>query len=134
MSHIKTYADMCDEKKRLQALLEIQKKRVIDDWHGVKEELEPVRNVFGVVGKMARSDKSNPLLNLGLKVASELFIKNFVLSKAGWATRLAVPFVVKNYSSHLIAEKGKNFIAKIGRLFGKRSDHHSVKPDETIIN
>src|SRR5687767_12274498 len=95
---IKTYSDMCEERERLKNLLVLQKQRVSDDWTAVKDSLSPVKNVFGAMGKMAHADRSNPLVNVGLKMASDLFLKNFVLAKAGWITKLAVPFVVRNYS------------------------------------
>lgn len=117
---IKTYSDLCEERDRLKNLLVIQRQRVIDDWGEVKEEFQPVKNVFGVVGKMARGDKSNPFINMGLKFASDIVLKNFVLARAGWITRLAVPFVMKNYSSHLLADKGRNFFSKLGSLFNRK--------------
>jgi len=122
---IRTYADLCAERERLQVLLASQKQRVIEDWNGVKDELTPVKNAFGIVGKMAKGDKTNPLVNMGLKLASDLFLKNFVLAKAGWVTKLAVPFVVKNYSSHLLRDSGKSVFGKLGRLFGKRKHHYN---------
>lgn len=114
---IKTYTDLCEERERVKLLLESQKQRIRDDWQDLKNEFLPVKNVFGVVGKMTSPDKSNPLVSVGLKVASDLFLKNFVLAKAGWVTKLAVPFVVKNYSSHLLAEKGGRFLGKVVNLF-----------------
>jgi|SRR5688500_10868874 len=117
---IKTYTDLCEERERVKLLLEVHRQRVKDDWQELKHEFLPVKNAFGVVGKMTSSDKSNPLLNAGLKVASDLFLKNFVLAKAGWVTKLAVPFVVKNYSSHLLAEKGGRFLGKVVNLFKGR--------------
>lgn len=117
---IKTYTDLCEERERVKLLLEVQRQRVKDDWQDLKHEFLPVKNAFGVVGKMTSSDKSNPLLNAGLKVASDLFLKNFVLAKAGWVTKLAVPFVVKNYSSHLLAEKGGRFLGKVVKLIKGR--------------
>ena len=123
---IKTYNDLREEKERLKNLLVLQRQRVVEDWNGVKEEFAPVQNVFGTLGKMANGDKSNPLVNIGLKLASDLFLKNFVLAKAGWATKLAVPFVVKNFSSHLLAGKGKVFFSKLGKIFShKRRDHEN---------
>jgi len=128
-THIKTYNDLIAERDRLQALLAVQRQRVIDDWSAVKAELEPVNNVFSVVGKMASSDKSHPLMNLGLQFASDIFLKNFVLAKAGWVTRLAVPFMMKNYSSHLIAEKGRNLFVKLRNLFqSKKHRHYEPEP------
>ncbi len=119
-STIKTYSDLCEERDRVKNLLAVQRQRVVDDWQQVKEELSPVRNAFGVLGKIAHADKSNPLVNIGLQIASEAFLKNFILAKAGWVTKLAVPFVMRNYSSHLIAEKGRNFLGKLGSIFSRK--------------
>jgi hypothetical protein len=120
---IKTYADLCEERERIKSLLVVQRQKVKDDWESLKEEFLPVKNAFGVVGKMTHPDRSNPLINAGLKAASDLFLKNFVLAKAGWVTKLAVPFVVKNYSSHLIAEKGGNFLGRVFNFFTKKRTH-----------
>jgi hypothetical protein len=132
-SSIRTYADVIAEKERLEALLIIQKQRLLADWESVKTELEPVNNAIGVIGKFAQSDKSNPLLNMGLKFASDIFLKNFVFAKAGWVTRLAVPFVMKNYSSHLIADNGKGLLDRIkglGRLFTSRKNKYHEQPQQ----
>jgi hypothetical protein len=117
---IKTYADLCEERDRVKSLLIVQRQKIRDDWEELKEEFLPVKNAFGVVGKMTHADKSNPLINAGLKVASDLFLKNFVLAKAGWVTKLAVPFVVKNYSSHLFAEKGGNILGRVFNFFTRK--------------
>jgi hypothetical protein len=138
MSHpIKTYADLCEERDRIKTLLVVQRQKIKDDWEDLKGEFLPVKNAFGVVGKMTHADKSNPLINMGLKVASDLFLKNFVLAKAGWVTKLAVPFVVKNYSSHLLAEKGGNFIGKVINFFTskrrRRSDVQFKKKEDNFF-
>lgn len=125
---IKTYSDLCEERDRLKGLLIVQKQRVEDDWEGLKEEFLPVQHAMGVIGKMAKPDTHHPLMNAGLKVASELFVRNFILGKAGWLVKLAVPFVVKNYSSHIIADKGKNFLEKVSKILKGRK---KAKPDQT---
>jgi hypothetical protein len=132
---IKTYADLCEERERIKNLMVLQKQKIKDDWKDLREEFLPVKTALGVVGKMASADKSNPLLNAGLKVASDLFLRNFILAKAGWVTKFAVPFVVKNYSSHLLAEGGGNFLDKLANLFkGKRrkSNAHAKKQNGDI--
>ena len=127
MNNIKSYEDLIHERARLQALLVVQRQQVINNWNDVKIELEPVNNAFDVIGKMTHSDKTNPLLNMGLKFASELFLKNFVFARAGWVTRMAVPFVMKNYSSHFISENGKGLINKIKGLGSFFTSHKNKK-------
>ena len=85
---INKYSDLCEERERVKNLIVIQKQRIHEDWENLKAEFVPVKNVFGVVGKMTHADKSNPVINMGLKVASDLFLKNFVLGKAGWVAKL----------------------------------------------
>jgi hypothetical protein len=127
-STIKTYDDFLEEKERVKNLLALHKQRVVTHWEEVKMEFTPVTNAFGVIGKMAKPDKTNPLLNTGLKIASEVFLTNFVLAKAGWIAKLAIPFVMKNYSSHMLAEKGKVLLDKLGGLFKHRKNGQEVTP------
>lgn len=118
---IRTYSDLCEERERVKNLLVVQKQRMRDDWDGLKNEFLPVKKVFGVMGKMTSPNKNtNPLMSKGLKVAFDVFITKFVLSKAGWVTKLAVPFVLSNYSTHMIADKGQNFIAKVASFLNSK--------------
>lgn len=131
---IKTYDDLVAERKRLEALIVIQKERVVHDWEAVKNEFEPVNHTFGAIGKFTHADKSNPLVNMGLKFASDIFLKNFVLAKAGWVTRLAVPFVMKNYSSHLLSDNGKGIVDKlkgIGNIFKRKHRKYEPRQEDT---
>lgn len=138
---IKTYKDLCEERERLQVQLVAKKQRVKDDWRDLKSELDPVKSAFGLVGKITHPDRSNPLVNAGLKLASDVFLKNFILAKAGWATRLAVPFVVKNFSSHMLVEKGAGIFEKVSNLFKKKKAYNQpYKPyvmndkDNKVVN
>src|SRR5690349_12574146 len=120
---IKTYSDLCAERERLQNLAVVQKQRMKDDWDGLKHEFNPFKKAVGALGKMTRPDNSNPMFNAGIKVATDLFITKFVLGKAGWITKLAVPFVVKNYSTHLFAEKGRSFITRVAAFLNSKNKY-----------
>jgi hypothetical protein len=120
---IKTYSDLCEERERLKNMLVVQKQRMKDDWDGLKHELNPFKKAAGVFGKFARADKSNPLMNTGVKVATDIFITKFVLGKAGWLTKALVPFVLTNYSTHMLADKGKNFISRISTFLNNKKKY-----------
>lgn len=126
---IRTYKDLSEERARLNNLMVVQRQRIKTDWEELKDEFTPVTKAFGVMEKFATADRSNPLINMGLKLAGDLFLQSFVLGKAGWAMKLAVPFVVKNYSSHILVEKGTALINKLGNLFrGKKKK--TATPDD----
>lgn len=119
---IKTYNDLCEERDRLKSLQAVQKQRVKESWEDLKNEFGPVKSAFGVIGKMTHRDNSNPLINAGINMATNLFITKFVLGRAGWLTKLAIPFVVKNYASHEFAEKGKKLFSKLGAFFSRKKE------------
>ncbi|MBL7736967.1 MAG: hypothetical protein JNL51_16030 [Chitinophagaceae bacterium] len=133
---IKTYDDLLKEKERLKEQLRLQRQHIEDNWGALKTELEPVRNTFNLVGKMTRGDTSNPLINIGLGMASDLLLRKLLLGKAGWLLKAGIPLLVKNYSSHLIADKGKSLVKTIARLLRKKSHRESEpiaeEPEEPV--
>lgn len=129
-SSIKTYDDLLKEKERLKEQLKAQRQNLEGNWDALKTELEPVKNAFNLVGKMTRADKSNPLINMGLGMASDLLLKRLLLGRAGWLLRAGVPLLLKNYSSHLVAEKGKSLLRTVGRLLRKKTHRSEPLMDE----
>ena len=122
---IKTYNDLVQEKERLRLQLVEKKQKMGENWGVLKDELSPVNNAFGVIGKMTKGDTSNPLVTMGLRLASETLLKNLLFARAGWLTKLAVPLLVKNFSSHLVVDKGRSLVQKIrrgnwGKVFRKK--------------
>jgi hypothetical protein len=110
---IQTYDDLLEEKKRLEELLIVQKQEISANWVEVKESLKPVNNIFAFFGKLTHRDKSNPIVNMSIDIAGDLLLKRILLARAGWLTRLAVPYILKNYSSNVFSHKGKSFVHKI---------------------
>lgn len=110
---IQTYDDLLEEKKRLEQLLIVNKEQISTNWIEMKKEFEPVNNVVSFFSKLTTRDKTNPLVNIGIDVAGDLVLRKILLARFGWATRLVVPFLLKNYSSNVLADKGKSFIHKV---------------------
>ena len=110
---IQSYDDLLEEKKRLEQLLIVHKEQISTNWIEMKKEFEPVNNVISFFSKLTTRDKTNPLVNIGIDVAGDLVLRKILLARFGWATRLVVPFLLKNYSSNVLADKGKSFIHKI---------------------
>jgi hypothetical protein len=60
-------------------------------------------------------------------------VKNFILSRAGWLTRLVVPFFLKNYSSHFLAEQKDKWIEKLKNWLGHKNgkEHHNEEKEKS---
>jgi hypothetical protein len=122
MRIIKTYEDLLAEKEELTAQLSIQKAFIKQDVKAIKEELKPASDIIGLFRKMGTKDKSNPAVVFGVDVATDLFIKNTLLRKGGWLTRLIVPFLVKNLSTHWLTPKTNKPALINGNFFQRLVD------------
>lgn len=130
MSKIKTYDDLEAEKIRLTALLKNHEEAIRYDMAGVREGLKPVSKAVNVINKMATRDNSGPMLNFGLEMGIDILLRRFVLRRAGWFTKIVVPYMVKNYSSHILGEeKREALLQKMRDFFSKVRPKPQAEPD-----
>lgn len=125
---IRTYEDLLEEKARLKLLLNAQKELVRQDINQLKQELAPVRSAISMVGKLTTKENRYDILTIAADTVIDLVVRKMVLSKAGFITKLAVPFFMKNFSSHVIADNKDKIISKLASWFGKKN----VNGKETI--
>jgi hypothetical protein len=123
---ITTYEELLLEKQRLTLLLQAQKELVRHDINDIREELKPLQSAVSVVTKLATKDRRNLLLTTATDSLIDLVLKKIVLSKAGWITKLAVPFMAKNFSSHFIADNKEAIMAQIRSLFAGKKQANGV--------
>ena len=118
---IRTYNDLLEEKERLKLLLSAQKELVREDINQIKQELAPVKSAISMVGKFATKDNRNWILTTAADTIIDLVVRKMVLSKAGLITKLVVPFFMKNFSSHVIADNKNKIISKLSSWFSKKN-------------
>lgn len=120
MSKIRTYQDLLQEEQRLKEQLKRQETLVRQDLMAFKENLEPVKKVYDQVHKIFTRDNRVPVFNIGLEMGIDILLRRFILRRAGWFARIFVPYIMKNYASHIIGEeKRKAIIKKVQDLFNK---------------
>jgi len=118
---IRTYEDLEKEEQLLEELLRSQKELIHIEIDLLKQQLKPAQMALQFVGKITTADKHNPLLTGGANTIIDTVLKNFVLARSGWITKLLVPFFVKNYSSHLIADNKDTIINKVASIFSSKN-------------
>ena len=122
---IRSYHDLLNEKERLEIILKAQKETLRRDIYelkeGIIEEIEPIRSFVSFASKLVRRDGSNPILNAGADTLINLIVKKLILSRAGWLTKRIVPFLLKNFSSHIIAENKEALLDKLFSWVGKKN-------------
>lgn len=115
---ISTYEELLNEEQllllKLQTEREIIKEDIRDIKLDIKEKFEPLSSVLSVVQKGVSRDTGNWLMNTTVNKAIDLVVKKLILGRAGWLTKLVVPFFLKNYSSHFIASHKDEIMDKLG--------------------
>jgi hypothetical protein len=120
MSKIRTYEHLLQEEQRLKQQLKSQELVIRQDLMGMKENFEPVRKVYDTVHKVFTRDNRVPVFNIGLEIGIDMLLRRFILARAGWFAKTFVPYIIKNYSSHIIGEeKRRAVVKKIQDLFNK---------------
>lgn len=109
---IGTYEDLLQEEQRLTGQLASYKELIKDDIAGIKEGLNPIKNVAKTVRSLFTRDDNGPLLNFGMNFGLDVFLRKILLGRASWITKVVVPYVIKNYASHLITEDQRKTVAK----------------------
>lgn len=126
---IRSYDELLIEKQRLQSLLVAQRELIRYDIQGLKEELKPALTAVSLIGKITTRDTSNPLVSSATNSVVDFLLKKVVLSRAGWLSRLTIPFFVKNLSSHVIAEHKDNIMNKLFSFIGHKNGHDKEKAE-----
>lgn len=118
MSSIKTYQDLEAEEKRLNALLYSHKENIKDSFTAVKQSLNPFRQAVDTAKRLFSRDKTNPMMKFGLDLGVDVLIRRFLLAKAGWFTKIVIPFFIKNYSTHFVNQyKKSKLLQKVWGFF-----------------
>ena|SRR5829696_7749719 len=125
---IRSYDDLEREEELLEELLQAQKQLVQLDIQQLKAQLKPAHAALQIFSKITTADKHNPLLTQGANTAIDFILKKVVLARAGWITKILVPLVVKNYSSHYIADHKQDIVQKIFSLFSGNKNGRANGP------
>jgi predicted RecB family nuclease len=117
---IRTYEDLLQEEQRLLEKVKATEALIKEDISGLKHGLKPLNNVVDTIKKFTTRDPVNPLINFGLNLSVDLLIRRLLLNKAGWLTKVVVPFIVKNYSSHLLHQQQRvKLMKKVQDIFNR---------------
>lgn len=117
---IRTYEDLLEEQQRLMGILKGHEALMKQDMAGVRNGLKPVGKVMNMVNKFSTRDQTGPFANFGLEFGLDLLLRRFILARTGWFTKIAVPYLVKNYASHVITEEKRTvLVQKINAFFQK---------------
>jgi hypothetical protein len=118
MKEIKSLKELKAEKARLKLQLSSTEELIREDVEWINQELSPLRQA-GKLFSSAMVNKNHGILNNGVRFTIDGILKNLILSRAGWITRLVVPYLAKNLSSNYIMEKRPEIFGILRNLIHK---------------
>lgn len=124
---ITSYKELKQEKARLESLMQEQKLQIKQDWQAIKEDIRPSFTLAATLKKALTRRASGAITNLGINLVADGLIKKVLLAKSGGISRWVIPFLIKNYASHLVGEP-EELVQKIRSVFG-----HKAKAGETPV-
>jgi len=120
---IKTYEDLLQEEQRLTAQLASYKELIKGDIAGIKDGLNPIKKAKDKVKTLfTRDDKNSPAMNFTLNFVLDFIIRKVIPNRTSVLTKTVIPFVLKNYVSHLITDDQRKAVSKAMHGFVAKID------------
>ena len=104
MSRINNYDELVLERKKLEAQLAYHKSIINGEVQVLRQKLEPLSNVVSFLTPSRNPGSDSKLWEVGTNLGIELLVRQKLLAKAGWLTKLALPFILKKVSSRAIEQ------------------------------
>ena len=130
---IQSYDQLIIRKKQLENLLQAQEELIRIDIEEIKISLAPIHNAATGLINFFTQDKAAGVLGFGANRILDVLVKKIILSRSNWLTKLVVPFFVKNFSSHFIAEHKEQWMDRIRHWFSSNGHHKEKSESESEI-
>lgn len=102
---IETIEDLMAERARLKNQVTISHLKLTNHFNILKEELKPARQVVGYAKNLlVNNGNRKSIVGMGLRFGVDAILKNTILYRASWLTRLVVPYIANNVVSNYVAK------------------------------
>ena len=101
--------DIQIERARLENQMQLSKLNIRNELAAIKTEINPVRQAVGFIGDVFTTPQKG-LLSLGVGLGVDVILRRGLLARAGWITKLVVPFLVRNMASNLISKNRESLL------------------------
>lgn len=132
---IQNQDDLRAERTRLNNQIQVAKAKMRNEFTAIKTELNPARQAVGVIGDIFTAPQKG-LLNMGIGLGVDTILRRGLLSRAGWVTKLIVPFLVRNVASNYISKNREsvveNLLGWVKNATEKQPAKTAEKPVEMI--
>lgn len=102
MTKISNYTELVAERRRIEQELAFQKTQINEEIQEVKDKLKPVTGLLSFFNTSKKQSLKSTAMQVGANIGIDVLLRNTVLGRASWLSRLIVPFIAKRISSKVI--------------------------------
>ena len=132
---IETIEDLVAERARLKNQVTVSRVKLTNHFNILKEELEPARQVVGYAKNLlVNNGNRKSLVGMGLRFGVNAILKNTVLYRASWLTRLVVPYIANNVVSNYVAKHDTEILENTVNWVKEKTSNELNKPKKPKIS
>ncbi|HMU46980.1 MAG TPA: hypothetical protein PKC72_11460 [Chitinophagaceae bacterium] len=122
---ISAYEELIAEKQKLEILFEAQKALVKYEFEELRDEITPALNVIDFLKKLSFRNKDNPLIQSGINILIDMIAEKINSNNTDIIKTKIVPYILKNYTSHLLAGATVEFVQQVTSLFNQEEENNN---------
>ena len=131
---IETKEDLVAERARLKNQVTISRLKLSNEFSILKEELQPARQIVGYAKNLlVNNGNRKSIVGMGLRFGVNALLKNTILYRASWLTRLVVPYIANNVVSNYVAKNDTEILENTVNWIKDKTSNESHKPQKSLV-
>ena len=131
---IETVEDLVAERARLKNQITISRLKLMNEFNVLKEELQPARQIVGYAKKLlVNNGNRKSIVGMGLRFGVNALLKNTILYRASWLTRLVVPYIANNVVSNYVAKNDTEILENTVNWIKNKTSNEPHKPQKSLV-
>ncbi len=131
---IETIQDLTAERARLKNQITISRLKLTNEFAFLKEELQPARQIVGYAKNLlVNNGNRKSIVGMGLRFGVNALLKNTVLYRASWLTRLVVPYIANNVVSNYVAKNDTEILENTVNWIKEKTSNQPHKPKKSLV-
>ena len=132
---IETIEDLMAERARLKNQVTISNIKLKNHFTILKEELQPARQVVGYAKNLLINNGNRKnLVGMGLRFGVNAILRNTVLYRASWLTRLVVPYITNNVVANYVAKHDTEILENTINWVKEKTSNEPALPKKPKVS
>ena len=132
---IETIEDLVAERARLKNQVTLSRLKLNNHFNILKEDLKPARQVVGYAKNLlVNNGNRKSIVGMGLRFGVDAILKNTILYRASWLTRLVVPYIANNVVANYVAKHDTEILEDTIKWVKSKTSDEPKKPKHPKIS